>query len=781
MTARTIPGAGVARTGWIALLATIVAVIAGASSVSPAQAAAGQFQFEQATYFVTEGDSLGGIVVTRTGGADSVDIAYETDDDAPGATATVGINPPDDYQGFSGIRSFSPNDDTRTLPSFVTIDNGLSDGERIAVIKLVVIDGTGATLGANATAEVHILDDDSGDPEFRWGSTSFSFDESADVQMVPVVRYGPSGSAETIKCEYTNVAGNDATEDDDFELDPSVQTLQFASGELVEYCEIRIIDDNDIEGDEVFGLELFDESVGDIAGTNPVTVTIEDDDSAGAFRFTASSYNVLEDVGTGIVTLTVERINGTTGAASVDFETVAGTASVTSDYLTETGTLNFSTGVATRTIEVEIIDNAVVESTESFTVVLSDPVGAVLASPSTAAVNISDDDGVGTFAFSAADFSAAENGGTATITVLRAGTTSGAASVQYSTSAGTATAGADYTQIALTTLNFIDGQTTATFTVTITDDLLSETNETVNLTLSNPSTGFTLGSQQTALLTIVDNETQQPVIASITPVQGPSTGGNLVTIAGTNLLGATQVLFGATAASISNVTSNQILVIAPAGTTGPVNVRVTTPVGTSAITTNAVYTYLPVPAVTGVSPQNGPIGGGTAVTITGSNFTGATQVLFGNTAATSFTVVSNVQINAVSPAGAAGDVQVRVQNANGLSATSLATRFTYGAAAAPTATIELATGWSFKTWLGKSGLTPSQALQGVENPDNPATNNIYNLVTVIWYWNGTQWLAFFPAGVNVPGANTLTSMPFGQPIWVYLSAGNTNWVVIQGP
>jgi len=51
---------------------------------------------------------------------------------------------------------------------------------------------------------------------------------------------------------------------------------------------------------------------------------------------------------------------------------------------------------------------------------------------------------------------------------------------------------------------------------------------------------------------------------------------------------------------------------------------------------------------------------------------------------------------------------------------------------------------------------------------------------VIWYWNGTQWLAFFPAGVNVPGANTLTSMPYGQPIWVYANS-NTNWVTVQGP
>jgi len=773
----TIPAGGLGRTWWIALLAVAMAVVAGASRVQPAQAAAGEFEFEHAVYYVTEGDSINDIRIVRTGGGDSGSfVSYGTDDDHPDASAHQG----DDYQQWGGLPSWATNDDEKNTHPFVTNDNNDADGTRTAILILTVVGG-GATLGTNATAEVIIFDDESGDEEFRWGGGAFEFNESAGEQGVPVVRFGPNDTEETVKCQRVDVSGQDATHDVDFELDPEVQTITFdAHGSRTEYCMVRIIQDSVIEGDENFGLELFDESAGDIAEPNPVVVTIKDDDSAGTLRFTSANYNVVEDVGSGIVTLTVERVGGTTGAASVEYATSAGTASAGSDYVTKTGTLNFSTGQSSRTIEVEIVDNSTVEPTETFTVTLSNPAGAVLGSPSAATVTITDDDGVGTFSFSAADYSAPENSGTATITVLRQGTSSGTASVQYSTSAGTATPGVDYTQIPLTTLNFADGQTSATFAVTIIDDVASETNETVNLTLSNPSGGFTLGSQQTALLTIVDNETQQPVVTGISPTQGPSTGGNLVTISGTNLLGATQVLFGSTSATISNATNTQVLVIAPAGAAGPVNVRVTTPVGTSAVTSNGVYTYLPVPAVTSVSPQSGPIAGGTAVSITGSNFTGATQVLFGNTAASSFTIVSDTQINAVSPAGAEGDVQVRVQNANGLSATSLATRFTYGAAQAATVTIPLSTGWSFKTWLGRNGITPTQALRGQESPDNPATIDIYNLVTVIWYWNGTQWLAFFPAGVNVPGANTLTSMPYGQPIWVYANS-NVNWVTVQGP
>ena len=86
------------------------------------------------------------------------------------------------------------------------------------------------------------------------------------------------------------------------------------------------------------------------------------------------------------------------------------------------------------------------------------------------------------------------------------------------------------------------------------------------------------------------------------------------------------------------------------------------------------------PTVTSISPISGPAVGGTAVTITGTNLTGATAVYFGTTAATSFTVVSDTSITATSPAGTAGTVDVTVTTAGGTSATSSADQFTYVAA-----------------------------------------------------------------------------------------------------
>jgi hypothetical protein len=82
------------------------------------------------------------------------------------------------------------------------------------------------------------------------------------------------------------------------------------------------------------------------------------------------------------------------------------------------------------------------------------------------------------------------------------------------------------------------------------------------------------------------------------------------------------------------------------------------------------------PTVTGVSPATGLVGGGSVVTITGTNFTGTTQVLFGSVGATTFTVNSDTSITATAPAEAAGPVDISVYNA-GPSATSAADIYTY--------------------------------------------------------------------------------------------------------
>lgn len=92
---------------------------------------------------------------------------------------------------------------------------------------------------------------------------------------------------------------------------------------------------------------------------------------------------------------------------------------------------------------------------------------------------------------------------------------------------------------------------------------------------------------------------------------------------------------------------------------------------------NPAVTQKPLPAVTSVSPPSGTPSGGTSVQVNGSGFTGATNVAFGATQATSFTVNSDSEITVASPAGTGTD-DIVVTTTKGISATSAADQFIYG-------------------------------------------------------------------------------------------------------
>jgi alpha-tubulin suppressor-like RCC1 family protein len=168
-----------------------------------------------------------------------------------------------------------------------------------------------------------------------------------------------------------------------------------------------------------------------------------------------------------------------------------------------------------------------------------------------------------------------------------------------------------------------------------------------------------------------------PTITKLEPSAGPTAGGNSVTIIGTNLAAARAVSFGLTGATITSDSESAITVTAPAGLMGTVDVTVTTPGGTSAMSASDQYTYTLPPTVTKVKPTTGFTGGGTAVTVTGTNLSGTSAVRFGGANASSFKVLSSTSLTAVSPAEAAGPVDVTVTTAGGTSASSTADRFSF--------------------------------------------------------------------------------------------------------
>ncbi|MBD0372726.1 MAG: tandem-95 repeat protein [Pyrinomonadaceae bacterium] len=127
----------------------------------------------------------------------------------------------------------------------------------------------------------------------------------------------------------------------------------------------------------------------------------------------------------------------------------------------------------------------------------------------TATVTMTINDG-GTLHFNADNYTVSEDGVSAAVTIKRTGGGAGMASVLFSTSNGTASA-SDYKAVSQT-VTFAEGETSKTVNVPITDDAVNEADETVNLTLSQPSGSGQLGTPVTAQLTIKDNDVQLPSI-----------------------------------------------------------------------------------------------------------------------------------------------------------------------------------------------------------------------------------------------------------------------------
>jgi plastocyanin len=117
----------------------------------------------------------------------------------------------------------------------------------------------------------------------------------------------------------------------------------------------------------------------------------------------------------------------------------------------------------------------------------------------------------GALRFSQASLNVSEAVGQATVTVQRVSGSDGAVSVAFSATAGTATAGQDFTPTS-GTLNWANGDSgSKTFKVTIANDTVQETSETVLLALASPTGGATLDdAQKTATLTILDNDGPPP-------------------------------------------------------------------------------------------------------------------------------------------------------------------------------------------------------------------------------------------------------------------------------
>ena len=253
----------------------------------------------------------------------------------------------------------------------------------------------------------------------------------------------------------------------------------------------------------------FDSRENSVAANRP-KLAVEFTPPPQQLQFSMNSYAVEEN--TSAATITVTRTGGSDGEVTARYATSAGSATPALDYTDVSGTVVFGEGdMDDKSFQVPIIDDGLLEGDETVELVLSDPTGgATLGSPAAATLTIVDHE-PGTLQFSTDSYAVEEDGGATTITVTRTGGSDGQVSVRHATTGGSATPARDYAHVSDTVV-FATGDTgDKSFQVTIVDDGLVEGDETVDLVLSGPTGGATLGSPAAATLTIGSSDLEVDV------------------------------------------------------------------------------------------------------------------------------------------------------------------------------------------------------------------------------------------------------------------------------
>lgn len=484
------------------------------------QPPAGSLQFTGATASVAENVAGGtlALTVSRTGGSYGAASVFCS---ATGGTAVAGV----DFTSPAQTLSWSSGDASSKTCTVAIANDASYESDETFTASLSA--ATGASLGSQSSTLVTITNDDPQPPAgtLQFTASSASATETAASITLTVTRSGGSFGAISASCATTDgtaLAGSDYTTVNDL--------LSWADGETASKpCVVPLINDAAYELAESLTVTLSGATLGTPA---TATVTINDDDPqppAGTVQLTGTSWSVAENVAGGLVAVTVSRVGGSFGAASVLCSAASVSATVGADFTNPAQTLSWANGdVATKTCNVPIINDAPYEVDESFQVNLSSVSGAALGTPSSATVTITNDDPPpqpGTLSISPTSYSVFENVGTAIVTVGRTGGIDGAVSAFLGTGGGTATAGSDYgaTGATLTWNDGVGG--TQQLAISIYNDSFADPSETIGLTLSNPMGGATLGT--TAGTVTVDDDAAG--VVTLSDAQSVSEGVGSVT------------------------------------------------------------------------------------------------------------------------------------------------------------------------------------------------------------------------------------------------------------
>jgi hypothetical protein len=210
------------------------------------------------------------------------------------------------------------------------------------------------------------------------------------------------------------------------------------------------------------------------------------------------------DSGTKNALFTVSLSAASAGPVTVDYAPEDGSAKAPGDYTATTGTLTFAAGELSKQVAVAVIGETLDEMHETYSLDLSNPVGATLGDPRGAGTILDNDPQV---SLSVDDVSAPEGGQSATFTLSLSRESGKIVTVDYATADGSAAAPSDYASRSETII-FMPGETSKTVSVALVHDALVEPDETFTLALSRAVNATVSDGQGVA--TIVDDDAAPP-------------------------------------------------------------------------------------------------------------------------------------------------------------------------------------------------------------------------------------------------------------------------------
>ena len=437
-------------------------------------------------------------------------------------TISGDATPGSDYTTLTGTVTILANTTTATIDITILDDNLLEDNETVTITLTGVTSGDAdISLGTIVSDTVTIVDNDaalvtitanddtSAEPSDH-GQFTVALSSPSDTDTI--ISYSVSGDA-TPGSDYTALTGS----------------VTILANNTTATIDVSVLDENLLEDNETVTLTLTSITAGDAnisLGANVSdTVTLADNDTA-LVTINANVANAAEPGDHGQFTVTLSNPSDTDTVVAY---TVNGDATPGDDYSALAGTITILANTTTATIDVSVLDDALLEDDESVTVTLtgitSGNAKINLGPTISDTVTIADNESA-VVNINANDNTAIEPSDDGQFTVTLSNPSDTDTVINYSVS-GDATPGSDYATLS-GTVTILAHATTATIDVSTIDDFLLESNETVTITLTSITSGdadISLGTSVSDTVTITDDDAGLITIAATSDAAEPNDNG----------------------------------------------------------------------------------------------------------------------------------------------------------------------------------------------------------------------------------------------------------------